>query len=36
MPVIAKLGPELASSCSLHPEMLQDILHFAQYMFRIH
>ena len=30
MPVIAKLGPELASSCSLHPEMLQDILHFAK------
>jgi predicted O-methyltransferase YrrM len=30
MPLSAKLGPEIATSFSLSPEMLKDILHFAK------
>jgi predicted O-methyltransferase YrrM len=30
MAVSAKLGPEIANTCSLHPEMLRDILRFAK------
>ncbi len=30
MPVSARKGPEIASTCSLNPAMLRDILHFAK------